>query len=130
MTKPISRKMAVDCLLFRIPTGARPYYAGDPQPFLICSICGEPLLPGQQIQFDHIHGHAMGGPHEYQNLRPIHYDPCHKAKSKRDVAALAKVDRITGVTKGRPKTKWLSGRKLQGRGFPKKKPRLVRAGAE
>jgi hypothetical protein len=56
----------------------------------------------------------MGGPHEYQNLRPIHYDPCHKRKSKRDVAAKAKVARITGVTKGRPKKKWAS------RPFPKR----------
>lgn len=88
MTKPISRKMVVDCLLDRIQRSGH---------MLICE-CGEPLLPGQQIQFDHIHGDGMGGPHEYQNLRPIHYDPCHKRKTKRDVAALAKVDRITGVT--------------------------------
>lgn len=47
----------------------------------------------------------MGGAHEYQNLRPIHYDPCHKAKSRRDVAALAKVDRIIGVTCNKTKKK-------------------------
>ncbi len=106
MTKPISRKMAVDCLL------------GLYQ--IRCGICKEQLFPGDAVQFDHVHSDAMGGPHEHDNLRPVHYDPCHKMKSKRDVAALAKVDRITGVTKGPKKKAWTKGRKLQSRGFQKR----------
>jgi len=113
MTKPISRAMAVNCLLHR---ASREGYS------FICTECGEPCLPGQSIQFDHVHADAFNGPHEYQNLRPIHYDPCHKRKSKRDVGALAKIDRITGKTKGRTKRPWPEGRKLQGRGFQKRKP--------
>lgn len=105
MTKPISRKMAVDALL---------NWFAEAQLWVRCSECDEYLLAGQSIQFDHIHGYAMGGPHEYQNLRPIHYDPCHKAKSKRDVAALAKVDRITGKTKNGPKAK-IRSRPMRGK---------------
>ncbi len=113
MTKPISRKMAVDCLLHRVIV-----QHGLP---LFCDICHEPLVPGQQIQFDHIHSDVMGGKHEYQNLRPVHYDPCHKKKSARDVAAKAKLDRITHKTKTGPKAKIRSGRKLQSRNtFPPK----------
>lgn len=90
--KPITRKMAVDCLLWRfMPLGSIP-----------CGICGEPLKPGDTIQFDHIHAVTHQGPHEYQNLRPVHYDPCHKKKSARDVKDKAKIDRIRGETCTRP----------------------------
>jgi len=112
MTKPVTRKLAVDCLLDRV---IRQF--GTP---LLCSVDGEPLLPGQAIQFDHLHADGLGGPHEYQNLRPIHYDPCHKRKSARDVADMAKIDRITGVTKGRPPTIWPKGQKIPSRPFPKR----------
>lgn len=97
MTKPVTRKLAVDCLLDRANRAGHP---------ILCVECGDPCLPGQKIQFDHRHCDKLGGGHEYENLGPIHYDPCHKRKSKRDVGALAKIDRITGVTKGRPKRKW------------------------
>lgn len=108
MTKPISRKMAVDALLHR--------FAEAHDAHLLCSECNELILAGQNIQFDHIHGHAMGGAHEYQNIRPIHYDPCHKRKSKRDVAALAKVKRILRGKK-KPKRIWSQGKKLLSRPF-------------
>lgn len=84
---------------------------GNGEYVLLCPICGEPLEPGQAIQFDHHHADGMGGPHEYQNLRPIHYDPCHKKKSKKDAAALAKVARITGKTKTKPKRRIPSPKK-------------------
>lgn len=104
MTKPVTRKMAVDCLLDRvgIPDNVREV---DGVLRFICQECGEPLLPGQAIQFDHIHADKLGGPHTYDALRPVHYDPCHKKKNGRDVAALAKIDRITGVTGNRRKVK-------------------------
>lgn len=93
MTKPVTRRMAVDCLLDRIIQ-----QFGAP---LLSPADGEPLLPGQRIQFDHIHADVHGGPHEYQNLRPIHVG-AHQKKTKRDVAAKAKGDRILGLTKTRP----------------------------
>ncbi len=104
MTKPVTRAQAVDCLLDRANRAGHP---------ILCVECGEPCLPGQKIQFDHIHADKLGGPHEYGNFRPLHYDPCHKRKSKKDVAAMAKVDRITGVTGNGPKAK------IQSRGFRK-----------
>lgn len=116
MTKPVTRKMAVDCLLDRV---IRQFGA----PLLCACGCGTPLMPGDQVQFDHHHADGLGGPHEYQNLRPIQYDPCHKKKSKRDVAAMAKIDRITGVTKGRPVTVWPKGQKIPSRPFPKRIPK-------
>jgi 5-methylcytosine-specific restriction endonuclease McrA len=99
--------MAVDALLFYMRAHLCTTHdeAGKLVAFIPCPECGHPLLAGQAIQFDHHHADGMGGPHEYQNLRPIHYDPCHKKKTARDVGAQAKVRRITGQNKPRPKTK-------------------------
>ncbi len=100
VTKPISRKMAVDCLLYR---------------FLIpCGICGKILSPGDRVEFDHIHSDVMDGPHEYKNLRPVHYAPCHQKKTGRDIAANAKVKRILGLTCNKPK------KKIPSRPWPKR----------
>ena len=116
MTKPVSRKMAVDCLL---------YWFGVMHVTILCPECGEPILPEQNIQFDHRHAIVHNGPHEYQNLRPIHYDPCHKAKTKRDNQANAKVKRIRDETKRRVKPKPVTrpmGKRPPGagNGFPPK----------
>lgn len=93
MTKPVTRKMAVDCLLDRV---IRQF--GTP---LLSPADGEPLLPGQPIQFDHIHADVFQGPHIYQNLRPIHVG-AHKKKTKADQQAKAKGDRILGLTCNKP----------------------------
>lgn len=111
MTRPISRKMVVDCLLWR---------AGGP--VFTCGICNKVLLPEQEIEFDHIHADVHGGPHEYKNLRPLH-KTCHKAKTKTDVQANAKVKRLRGETKGRPKTKWLTRPLKSATKWPKRKMR-------
>lgn len=89
MTKPVTRKLAVDCLLHRIIL-----QFGKP---LVAISTGEELLPGMDIEFDHIHADAHGGPHEYQNLRPLPKQT-HKRKTKADVQAKAKGDRILGLT--------------------------------
>lgn len=118
MTKPVTRKMAVDSLLYWLmqPEAISIIRLASNEGHhatLLCPECGEPILPGQVIQFDHRHADIHGGPHEYQNIRPVHYDPCHKKKSARDVAAKAKGDRILGLTKTKPKAK------IAGRGFNK-----------
>lgn len=85
MTKPVTRKMAVDCLLYRVSL-----QFGD---YLKCAVCKSRLLPGDDIQFDHHHAIVFEGPHEYQNLRPIHAE-CHKGKTRADVQANAKIKRL------------------------------------
>jgi 5-methylcytosine-specific restriction endonuclease McrA len=110
MTKPITRKMAVDCLLDRINS----VFHG-----LTCAICGEYLLSGQDIQFDHIHADVHGGAHEYQNLRPVHAE-CHKTKTKADIQANAKVKRILADKPSKRPMK-SSGRKIPSRPFQKRK---------
>ncbi len=113
MTKPISRKMAVDCLLYRIEERRKDMMYGMP-----CGICDEFCLPGQDIQFDHIHADVFGGPHEYKNLRPVHAE-CHKKKSKADVQANAKVKRLLNP-KPSKRPMQNSGRKIPPRPFPKR----------
>lgn len=111
MTKPISRKMAVDCLLYRFEQDC--YTIGDSRAFLSCGICRLSIQQGQDIQFDHIHADVHGGPHEYQNLRPVHAE-CHKLKTAKDIKANAKVKRLRGETKTGPK------KKIPSRPWPKR----------
>lgn len=99
MTKPVTRKMAVDCLLYKVFVQFGSYLK-DAE--------GEDLKPGDPVQFDHIHADVFGGAHHYENLRPMQASS-HKKKTKRDVQAKAKIDRLTGVTgQNRPKRKWAS----------------------
>lgn len=116
MTKPISRKMAVDCLLFTFST--RGYLDGRAAR-IVCTICGRCLETGQNIQFDHIHAYVFDGPHEFMNLRPVHAE-CHKEKTARDIKDNAKVKRIRGERKPKFKRK-IPSRKMQSRPFPKRK---------
>ena len=109
MTKPVTRKMAVDCLLWRA-------WRETADMVFFCDICGNALKAGQDIQFDHIHADVHGGPHEYQNLRPVHAE-CHKRKTKADIQANAKVKRIlAGKPSKRPMKN--SGKKLAVRNDP------------
>lgn len=96
MTKPISRKMAVDCLLWQFFTGEhiRIDALCSVGVRMTCGICHQDIREEQDIQFDHIHAYTFDGPHEYQNLRPVHSE-CHKIKTKSDVQALAKVKRLS-----------------------------------
>lgn len=100
MRQAITPAMKVLCLLHRADVR--------------CSICGEILKPADDIEWDHIWALTHGGPHDYSNLRPLHYE-CHKIKTKADIQARAKVLRITGVTKGRV------SKPLRSRGFDKTK---------
>lgn len=100
MTKPISRKMAVNCLLWRGLHCTTIRDHAQAKVVFICEVCGEILLPEQDIQFDHIHADVHGGPHEYQNLRPLHAE-CHKKKTVRDIKDNAKVKRLRGERKPR-----------------------------
>lgn len=98
MTKPVTRQMIIDCLLYRL---------GMPS----CPICKELIRPTQEIDFDHIHADVFDGPHAYENLRPLHR-ACHHQKTAQDVKANAKVKRILKKRKGITK---------KGRPWPKRK---------
>jgi 5-methylcytosine-specific restriction endonuclease McrA len=109
MTKPISRKMAVDCLLWIVEN-----HIGT----MFCTMCQTPVRAGQDIQFDHIHADVFDGPHEYQNLRPLHAT-CHRKKSAQDVKDNAKIKRIlANKPSKRPMAK--TGRKIPSRKFSKR----------
>lgn len=82
--KAITPKMKIDILLGMAVERDMP---------ILCVECVYPLLPGHRIEWDHRHAHALDGPHEVDNIRPVHYD-CHKGKTKRDVKAIRKADRI------------------------------------
>lgn len=124
MTKPISRKMAVDALLWQFFTGehVRVDALVSVGFRLRCGICGMDIREEQVIQFDHIHADVHGGPHEYQNLRPVHAD-CHKIKTKADIQANAKVKRIL-ADKPSKRPMQNSGRKIPSRPFSKPQRRL------
>jgi hypothetical protein len=112
MTKPISRAMAVNAILHRFLHSAH-YEVTTGTCFIVCKECGLPIEPEQPIQFDHAHAIIHNGPHEYQNLVPLHVN-CHKKKSRRDVAANFKIKRILGETCHGPK------RKIPSRPFQKR----------
>lgn len=123
MTKPVTRKMAVDCLLWLVQQfyeghRAQLLHLGD---IIFCPICYTAILPEQDIQFDHRHADIFGGPHEYQNLRPVHAS-CHKKKTAQDIKDNAKIKRILGLTKTKPSKK-IPARPFQSRKqlWPKKK---------
>lgn len=104
MTKPVTPAMKVNCLLWLCAIN--------------CPECHQPVLPEQRIEWDHRHCVALAGPHEYQNLRPVHYD-CHKKKSARDVKAIAKAKRLANPKPSKRPMK-SSGRKMPSRPFPKR----------
>lgn len=95
----ITPAMKIDALLYREKT--------------LCSLCSEWVLPGQEIEWDHIHALVHGGQHDYTNLRPVHAG-CHKKKTAQDIKANAKIKRIRGETKQGPK------RAIPSRPWPKR----------
>ena len=54
-----------------------------------CPVCGRKLVPGKW-DCDHITPLALGGSHSEGNLRPVCRVPCHRDKTKEDVALKAK----------------------------------------
>lgn len=92
------------------------FEAGHP---FICAICGEPIQPGQKVQFDHGAAVGRGGTNEVKDIRPVHTDiepfDCHQRKTYggkakattcgTDTAEAAKVKRILGLTCNGPKKK-------------------------
>ncbi len=88
--KTITPAMKVNALLWRYTIN--------------CGICYQLLGPADEIQWDHIHAISMGGPHQWDNIRPTHA-ACNQAKGIKEHKAAAKVDRILGLTCNGPKKK-------------------------
>lgn len=81
----------------------------------LCHCCGETIEGPWDV--DHIIPIALGGLHEPSNWAPIMRDH-HKAKSRADVKAIAKVNRIHARQDGLKKT-----RPIASKGFDKNKRR-------
>ncbi len=101
--KAITPAMKIQCLLYRAEVK--------------CSICGHDIYPDEEIEWDHIHALVHSGPHEYQNLRPVHAE-CHKEKTKADIQANAKIKRIL-ADKPSKRPMRNSKRKMPSRAVPK-----------
>ncbi len=83
-----------------------------------CGICDCYISVYDEVEWDHIHALVHRGPHHWTNIRPVH-KACHKQKTKRDIAANAKVKRILADKPSRRPMK-SSGRKMQSRPFQKR----------
>jgi len=85
--EPITADLKVQSLLFRAT--------------VICPLCGADLMPGQEIEWDHQVPVALGGSHDFANIRPVH-KRCHARKSfgskattaGSDIHKIAKAKRI------------------------------------
>jgi len=100
--KAITERQKIDCLLARANAHGR----------LACAICDRLIFPGQVIEWDHIHAVCADGPHNYENLRPLHR-ACHTRKSALDIALNAKTKRIANGGRKR------KGPKMKSRPFQK-----------
>ena len=77
-----------------------------------CDLCG---LPCTKFEIDHIRADGLLGEPTFENSRLLCV-PCHKEKTKEDVAAISKAKRVEARHLGAVKSKV----KIQSRGFQKK----------
>lgn len=61
--------------------------------FCYCYLCGEPILPNQKWNLDHVYPRSKGGKTEPSNLRPTHYD-CNQAKADLTLSKFRQIQRI------------------------------------
>jgi 5-methylcytosine-specific restriction enzyme A len=60
----------------------------------ICHLCGGKIDGAREAwELEHLVAHALNGDDSDENLRPAHV-ACHKAKTKEDVARIAKAKRV------------------------------------
>lgn len=88
--KAITEKMKIDTLLYLVLDSKNP---------ICCPECKLALTPDDKLHWDHRHPHALGGGHNYLNLRPMHV-ACHKKKPTEIQPPLTEV---TSLISTRPK---------------------------
>ena len=74
-----------------------------------CGICGLPIHVSEKHDTDHVTALGLGGEHRERNLRIVHRT-CHKGKTKGEVQAMRKANRVRAKHLGRKKprtiTRW------------------------
>lgn len=57
-----------------------------------CHICHGPIVPsaGDRWEAEHVTMHVADG----EDIRPAHYSPCHKTKTKSDIKSWSKAKRV------------------------------------
>ena len=86
----------------------------------ICHWCLKPISEAEKWQIEHVVARELMPGKEADdpsNLKPIHTDPCHKAKSALDIKMISKSNRI--IKKLNPATRKVK-RKIPSRGFQRK----------
>lgn len=78
----------------------------------ICWLCKLKIAADAPYDIDHQVSRELGGSDEDDNLAPAHKD-CHKAKTKSDVKAIAKSNRI--IRKANPETRKKTKHPIQSR---------------
>ena len=92
-----------------------------------CYRCKILFTPDDDMEREHIAELALGGADEPHNCAYSH-EACHAKITNGTKATsagsskhkIAKLNRLTGKTKGRPKRKWAAGRKIPARPFQKR----------
>ena len=80
-----------------------------------CHICGATIQAGQRWQADHIIPRALTGRDDLAVFGPAH-EKCHLVKTKRDVAVIAKAERIRNKFTGDFRTRHpMPGSRASGR---------------
>jgi hypothetical protein len=93
-----------------------------------CPACRRPITDPKNVQREHLHQLGLDGQEVIENCQYWHKTPCSHEKTHgtkatsagSDAHARAKVRRLSGQTKGRPKRKWPSS-KIPSRPFPEVK---------
>jgi len=93
--------------------------------------CGAEIKPGDRIEFDHVIADAMRPDNSLSNCQVLLY-ACHKAKTKRDVKAIAKAKRVQKKHTGtfRPPRRIVPGSKASKWKKPLHGPAVLRTGRE
>lgn len=92
----------------------------------ICWLCKIKIGANNPYDIDHQVSRELGGSDDDNNLAPAHKD-CHKAKTKDDVKAIAKSNRIRRQLDPETRRKTRNpiphnpSRKIASRGFPKRR---------